>query len=220
MVSPKDPPNKARDQTPESTEAAGKSSGEQAELASLIKKIVAEWSVQLAGKGLDLQQAPLTPGERSLDSVIETAGRWLDSGNSVYDQVLQEILEKYRAEGRISLSTLQDLSKWKLAVPQLSDTSTTTKGPSPMGAIDDIAITPEQWLREDKRPPGYMPTTDLMLQAQERGVRLGEVLGEDVRLEWKKLLRKAKKQGITDAEGKRIAELSRIIIRKLRKALA
>lgn len=83
-----------------------------------------------------------------------------------------------------------------------------------------IVIGPMQWLLEDQRPDGYVQTTDLRLRAKALGIRYGDVVPRYIRRPWRALLKKAKTQGLTEAEAKRVAEYSIIIAYKLRKAIA
>lgn len=82
-----------------------------------------------------------------------------------------------------------------------------------------MAITPMEWLLEDKRPAGYVQTTELRLRAEELGVHYSDVIEPDVRSSWRHLLKKAKSQGLTPVECDRIAELSVVVASKLREAI-
>lgn len=82
-----------------------------------------------------------------------------------------------------------------------------------------VVIAPMQWLLEDQRPEGYVQTTDLRLRAKALGIRYGEVIPRYIRRPWRALLKKAKTQGLTETECKKVAEYSIIIAYKLRKAI-
>ena len=90
----------------------------------------------------------------------------------------------------------------------------------PTGSMQQpLAITSTEWLLDDRRPEGYMRTTELRLKAKSRGIRYRDVVERADRHAWRTLLRKAKREGLTDEECQRIVELSAIIHRALRCAV-
>lgn len=82
-----------------------------------------------------------------------------------------------------------------------------------------IIIQPLQWLLEDRRPQGYVQTTDLRLRAKALGIRYQDVIPPYLRRPWRALLKKAKTRGLTESECRRVSEYSIIIAHKLRKAI-
>lgn len=86
-------------------------------------------------------------------------------------------------------------------------------------AAKAVVIEPMQWLLEDQRPDGYVQTTDLRLRAKALGIRYGDVVPRYIRRPWRALLKKAKTQGLTEADCRQVVEYSIIIAYKLRKAI-
>lgn len=82
-----------------------------------------------------------------------------------------------------------------------------------------VVIKPLQWLLEDRRPEGYVQTTDLRLRAKALGIRYQDVIPRYLRRPWRGLLKKAKTRGLTEAECRRVSEYSIIIAHRLRKAI-
>lgn len=82
-----------------------------------------------------------------------------------------------------------------------------------------VVIQPLQWLLEDRRPAGYVQTTDLRLRAKALGIRYQDVVPPYLRRPWRALLKKAKTRGLTEEECRRVSEYSIIIAHKLRKAI-
>lgn len=94
-----------------------------------------------------------------------------------------------------------------------------TRSGKRLPAEGPVVIQPLQWLLEDRRPEGYVQTTDLRLRAKSLGVRYQDVIPPYLRRPWRGLLKKAKTRGLTEAECRRVSEYSIIIAHKLRKAI-
>ncbi len=88
-----------------------------------------------------------------------------------------------------------------------------------VGSDAPVVIQPLQWLLEDRRPQGYVQTTDLRLRAKALGIRYQDVIPSYLRRPWRALLKKAKTRGLTEEECRSVSEYSVIIAHRLRKAI-
>ncbi len=106
-----------------------------------------------------------------------------------------------------------------LSRDDLTASGSDRKGGRSAGSSAAVVIGPMQWLLEDQRPNGYVQTTDLRLRAKALGIRYSDVIPRYIRRPWRALLKKAKTQGLTESDCKKVVEYSLIIAYKLRKAI-
>ncbi len=82
---------------------------------------------------------------------------------------------------------------------------------------EDLVLTVEDW-SDGRRPEGYMRTTPMKLKVKGLGINVQEVVQIDWS-EWAVLKAKAKTEGLTEFEAKRIVELSKGIVQGLEDAI-
>ncbi|MBU4311410.1 MAG: hypothetical protein KJ706_01670, partial [Candidatus Omnitrophica bacterium] len=86
--------------------------------------------------------------------------------------------------------------------------------------MEELVLTAGEW-KNDKRPEGYTHIRDAVKRALANGIHWKNAIKDQIDLdEWNMLVNFANRRGLTKDQANRIAELSKIIVRRLESAIA